>query len=274
MLQRPDDEPARPSTVCPGLHRFGGFGDEPEYDVIWWDPAALELGIEPPFGLRREELIAKDVPPEVIAEGERRYRDWRQRRDAALASGKVPALQVTTVTQWAARAGIRDSGFGVEEQDVEVVTLEMASARPGGKRFGTLVHASLSVVALDADVATVDAVTQTQGRIVSASAEEVASAAAAVRAVLAHPLIADARRAQRAGRCLRETPVAIVVDRELVEGVVDFAYEDDEGMTVIDFKTDRAEGDAVSQYRRQVGLYARAVTRATGRPARAVLMQI
>jgi ATP-dependent exoDNAse (exonuclease V) beta subunit len=209
-----------------------------------------------------------------VAHGERQYRDWRQRRDAALASGKVPSLQVTTTTQWAARVASRDSGFGVQELDVDVITLETAPVRPNGARFGTLVHAVLSVIALDADAATVGAVAHTQGRIVSASVEEVESAATAVRAVLAHPLIGEARRAQQAGRCLRETPVAIVVDGELVEGVADFAFGDDEGMTVIDFKTDRAEGDALSQYRRQVGLYARAVTRATGRPARAVLMQI
>jgi ATP-dependent exoDNAse (exonuclease V) beta subunit len=274
VLERPDGEAARPSTVCPGLHRFGGNDPDAAYDVAWWDPAALQLGAEPPFGLRRDELIAKDVAPEVVAHGERRYRDWHQRREAALASGKVPSLQVTTTTQWAARVASRDSGFGVQELDVDVVTLETARARPSGARFGTLVHAVLSVIALDADAATVGAVAHTQGRIVSASVEEVESAATAVRAALAHPLIADARRAQQAGRCLRETPVAIVVDDELVEGVVDFAFGDDEGMIVIDFKTDRAEGEALSQYRRQVGLYARAVTRATGRPARAVLMQI
>jgi ATP-dependent exoDNAse (exonuclease V) beta subunit len=92
--------------------------------------------------------------------------------------------------------------------------------------------------------------------------------------VMAHPLIEEARRAQQAGRCLRETPVTAMVDGVLVEGVVDFAYETGDGVTVIDFKTDRAEGDLLAQYGRQVGLYADAITRATGRKSRAVLMKV
>ena len=57
----------RRSTVSPGLHRIGD-GDA-AHDVVWWDPAALHLDVAAPFGLRREELIAKDVPPQVIEEG-------------------------------------------------------------------------------------------------------------------------------------------------------------------------------------------------------------
>ena len=37
---------------------------------------------------------------------------------------------------------------------------------------------------------------------------------------------------------------------------------------------DRAEGEVMDRYRRQVGLYADAVSRAMGRPARAVLMKV
>ena len=60
VLERPDGGIASASTVSPGLHRIGD-GDA-AHDVVWWDPAALHLGIPAPFGLRREELIAKDVP--------------------------------------------------------------------------------------------------------------------------------------------------------------------------------------------------------------------
>ena len=47
-----------------------GAGDEP-FDVVWWDPATLHLRADPPFGLRRQELISKDVEPEVVAHGQR-----------------------------------------------------------------------------------------------------------------------------------------------------------------------------------------------------------
>ena len=39
------------------------------------------LGAEPPFGLRRQELISKDVALEVVAEGTARYIAWRNTRD-------------------------------------------------------------------------------------------------------------------------------------------------------------------------------------------------
>jgi ATP-dependent exoDNAse (exonuclease V) beta subunit len=284
VLCRPDEETARAGTVCPGLHHFDGETREAAYDVVWWDPSALRLGAEPPFGLRRQELISKDVAPEVVAAGERRYRTWRQQREQAIVAGKVPSLNVRTATEWAA-TGIRDPGSGIRTDrvprvesrvpdGVEIIAFDLAPGRPAGPRYGTLVHAALATVALDADGATVEAVVRTQGRIVAATQAEIDSATAVVRSVIAHPLLADVRRAQQAGRCLRETPVTAMIDGVLVEGVVDFAFEVDGVVTVIDFKTDRAEGDLLAQYSRQISLYAEAIARATGRRSRAVLMKV
>jgi ATP-dependent exoDNAse (exonuclease V) beta subunit len=60
----------------------------------------------------------------------------------------------------------------------------------------------------------------------------------------------------------------------LLEGVVDLAFETTSGMTVIDFKTDRAEGDVLARYQRQVALYAEAIAQATGKAARPVLLMV
>ena len=68
----------------------------------------------------------------------------------------------------------------------------------------------------------------------------------------------------------------------LVEGVADLVFQPDaEGAwTVLDFKTDsRPIGDpefqaSQARYRRQVGLYVRAVERATGQPAKGVLLYV
>src|SRR5439155_417926 len=51
VLERPEEEIAQVSTVCPGLHGFEPDG----YSVVWWDPHApgLSLGAQPTFGLRR-----------------------------------------------------------------------------------------------------------------------------------------------------------------------------------------------------------------------------
>ena len=156
----------------------------------------------------------------------------------------------------------------------EVIAFDLHADRPRGTRYGTLVHAALATVPLDADPATRARVVATQGRIVAATDEEVASAANVVRDVLAHPLMDAARRAEREGRCLRETPVSMMLDGTLVEGVVDFAFESEGTMVVIDFKTDRADGELLARYTRQVAFYSDAIARATAIPARAVLMKV
>jgi hypothetical protein len=271
VLERPGDETAGPHTVSPGLHRIDGAGPDQQFEVVWWDPAALRLDVEPPFGLRREELIARDVAPDVVAEGERRFITWRNRRAAAVESGRTPSVVVRTVTEYASDVRPLEGGAVA---DVEVIVLDAEAGRPTGARYGTLVHAVLATVPLDADRATLDAIVRTQARIVGATGDETASALRVVAQVLAHPLFHAAREADAAGRCLREMPVTATADGSLIEGVVDFAFETDAGYCVIDFKTDRAVGDLLDRYRRQVQFYAGAIARATGRPARAVLLKV
>jgi ATP-dependent helicase/nuclease subunit A len=109
------------------------------------------------------------------------------------------------------------------------------------------------------------------GRVLGATSDEVAAAGDTIRRALAHPLL---RRAAAAS-CRRETPLALrLEDGTLVEGVVDAAFEDADGWTVIDFKTDLELDGRQGEYARQVSLYARAIAQATGRPARAVLLRV
>jgi ATP-dependent exoDNAse (exonuclease V) beta subunit len=68
------------------------------------------------------------------------------------------------------------------------------------------------------------------------------------------------------GECRRETPITYrLPDGTLLEGVVDLAFRYGEGWTVVDYKTDR-ELESVGEvpYRRQVALYASAISLATG----------
>jgi len=154
-------------------------------------------------------------------------------------------------------------------------------ARPGGARFGTLVHAllsdaPLSEAALDAGPAdTLARLADAHGRVLGADAAEVAAARDVVVRTLAHPIMRDAARAAAAGKCYRETPITLRLDeRTLVEGHVDLAFDAGDAFVVIDFKTDRELEGALERYRAQVQIYAQAISRATGRPARAVLMSV
>jgi ATP-dependent exoDNAse (exonuclease V) beta subunit len=56
-----------------------------------------------------------------------------------------------------------------------------------------------------------------------------------------------------------------------VEGIVDLAFLDDKEWLVLDFKTDQDVKEALDAYSRQVGMYATAVSTATGQRARGAL---
>jgi ATP-dependent exoDNAse (exonuclease V) beta subunit len=148
--------------------------------------------------------------------------------------------------------------------------------RPGGARFGELVHAVLASTPLDAGRDAVHTLAEVHARMLSAPLEEVATAAELVARVLAHELLVHARAAAARGLCRRETPLTLsLADGTLVEGVVDLAFEEGGAWTVIDYKTDRelaAAGE--DRYRRQVALYALAVAQATGKPARGILIRV
>ena len=150
--------------------------------------------------------------------------------------------------------------------------------RPRAKRCGTFVHAGLAAVDLDADRPVIEVATRLHGRLLDALTEEIEAAVGVVSLTLAHPLVRRAAVAARSGRCRRETPVAVMLaDGTLVEGVIDTAfYEDDPeaGWTVGDFKTDVDIDAHLDEYRRQVGLYSLAVERASGVPARGVLLPV
>ena len=107
--------------------------------------------------------------------------------------------------------------------------------------------------------------------------DEDASAAASIAArLMSHELMGRARAAEALGACRREAPVTYTLaDGTLVEGIVDLAFEEPEGWTVVDYKTDRelaATGE--ENYRRQVALYVTAIAQATCRPATGVLVRV
>jgi ATP-dependent exoDNAse (exonuclease V) beta subunit len=271
VLVRPRGGPAETSNVCPGLH-IQGAGSGSEFAVVWWDPRALKLGADAPLGIRRPELIVKDVSPDIVESGLAAYRSWRERRDRAIASGSQTSVTVQTVTGSAKTGGEGWPDFKLPP--VQTVELPRAPSRPSGRRFGTLVHAVLASVPLDADPTVIQSLATIHGRILAAPAEEIASASQVVQTALAHPLFDTVRRAAKQGRCRREVPIAWRDNGSLFEGVIDLAFEQAEGWTVIDFKTDEEFRGNEPAYRRQVGMYAAAIQAANGAQVSAVLMQV
>ena len=272
VLQRPNDETARPVDRLSGPARVRRDG----YSVVWWDPGAgggLTLDEKPPFGVRRDDLIVKDVPRHVVADGRSQYDRWRQQRAHARAAGAVPSLRVATVREVAALP------TGDSLQTARVTMVDVIGSRDKtasrGQAFGLLVHEIVALAPLVADRARLRAVAAVQAQLLGQSAEDAEAAAARVERLLAHELMARARSAEQGGKCRRETPVMGLVDGTVVEGVVDMAFEENGEWVVVDFKTDHEISAAGEErYKRQVAAYCAAIHSATGLSARGCLVRL
>jgi ATP-dependent exoDNAse (exonuclease V) beta subunit len=270
VADRPERAPGSARAVAPGLHA----PEQGTHTVVWWDPATLELNVEERVGLRQQMLLAADDKRQRSEEGVRAHAAWVAEQGRTRAAAAVPWVEVVTATEWGARH--------VEDPDPPDVVVERLAradeAGPGGVRFGTLVHAVLATVDLEAGQAAVEQVARQHARVLGAPAAERDAAVARTVRALAAPLLRRAAAAGRAGLLRREVPVALRgADGALIEGVVDLAFADpaDGGAwTVVDFKTDRVLETRLSEYRWQVDAYARAIAAATGQPARAVLLQV
>jgi ATP-dependent exoDNAse (exonuclease V) beta subunit len=229
------------------------------HKVVWWDPSKLTLDVDADVGIRQKEILAEDGGKSLAA-----YREWEKSRIATLAASAVPQFDVFLASQAA------DS----PPSPVKVATVLASAAenRPRGKRFGTLVHAAMRDVDLDAKPGFIAKVVEMNARSLGAPPEEIEAARAAVQAALAHPLLARARASQRLHR---EYPVTLNLgDGRLIEGIIDLAFIENDEWVIVDFKTDADLEEPRASYERQLQWYAYALTRLTGKPAHAFLLGV
>jgi ATP-dependent exoDNAse (exonuclease V) beta subunit len=250
VLNRPPEQPEEVS-VKPGLH----YPKTGSHTVVWFDPAVLALRAAKAEGVENQQVLSGT--PEQAVEGLRRYQEWRDRRAQRLEQGAVPRYRVATAETFGATAE-------AEEIPVETITLPAAAGRPTGRKFGRVVHDILQHATYADEVA---ALADVWGRRHSASEEERTAAAEAARQALEYAARAMPTGAERH----RELPVMVrLADGTLVDGRIDLAWRDESSWTVIDYKTDRREKRNVAQ----VQLYALALQRATGFPARGIVLEV
>ena len=257
VVERPlDYDRQEEFSVKPGVVR----PEHGEHEVIWWDPSALKLNVDPALGLRQKELLAEDGGASLAE-----YREWERQRTENLVRGSKPRFEVFLASQaTAAPPG--------EEIPVTTEFASQPEGRPGGRRFGTLVHAVLRDVELHADAAAVERLAQSAARSIGTTAPEAAAARDAVQAALAHSLL---QRARASKRMHREYPILLKLeDARLVEGVIDLAFLENDAWVVVDFKTDADLSDRRAMYERQVQWYAHALAALTNIPASAVLLGV
>ncbi|HTS66765.1 MAG TPA: UvrD-helicase domain-containing protein [Candidatus Acidoferrales bacterium] len=250
VLNRPPDY-AEEVSVHPGLH-YPKTGAQP---VVWFDPRVLALDAGRSEGVENEQVL--NGTPEEAAEGLRRYREWRETRAARLAAGAIPRYRTVLAEKL---AGAPEA----EAVPVETVTLDAAPGRPSGRRFGRLVHDILQRAGCTEDL---DPLADVWKRRHGASTLERDSAVQAARAALEY---LDRLIPEGAIR-RRELPVLVrLQDGTLVDGRADLAWSDGTQWVLIDYKTDRRETRNVAQ----VQIYALALSRATGLPARGILLEV
>ncbi|MGH7915755.1 MAG: PD-(D/E)XK nuclease family protein, partial [Candidatus Binataceae bacterium] len=273
VVVHPPKAPPKSRVVAPGLHRAQA-GD---HHVVWWDPARLKLDAHETMGLRQHRLLMADKDERAASQGAREYEQWKAHRATVLAGGAAETYKVVTATELAARIierGARPAWIGDPEK-IEIERVARATERPHGLRFGTLVHAILSRVALDADAAAIAAAAHFFARMLGADDAETAPACEAAAAALRSPLM---KAAAAAGSELRRECALVLrlEDGATVEGVVDLAFPEriagGERWVVVDFKTDADIAGRLDEYRMQLLLYLRAISQSAGSPARGVLM--
>lgn len=220
--------------------------------------------------------IVRPVGDAVTDDAIRAWRDeterWAAERDAVVAR----AASGGSVSATALSAHLADVSVDPDDEPAEPVTEPWRRGR-AGTSIGSAVHAVLQHADLsDASGADVDSLAAWQSQVegVVGAVPEIAAKA---RAALASDLV---RRAADA-RWWREVhvgvPIADIVGSsvegsvDLFEGFVDLLFESDDGLVVVDYKTDAvpdaaAIADALARYSPQGAAYAVAVEAATGRP--------
>ncbi len=138
-----------------------------------------------------------------------------------------------------------------------------------GTAIGRAVHATLQLV----DLATGEHLDQIAAQ--QAHAEAVPDLAGTVAGMARSGLASHSvQQALAGGRLWRELYVAAPLGERAVEGYIDLLYQSDEGLVIVDYKTDAVGSDAeidakLHQYRLQLATYAEALEASTGLPVAA-----
>ncbi|HEX2038562.1 MAG TPA: UvrD-helicase domain-containing protein [Acidimicrobiales bacterium] len=216
------------------------------------------VSLAPPDPSGEQPLALTPAPPPADI-----VQRWERARDEAVAArGRFPSLAATEAARRLAGAEAADEEPEKDEPEADAPPWQRGRV---GTAFGRAVHAVLQTV----DLVTGDGVDGAARA--QAAAEGIPGRAPDVAHAVRTALRSQAAREAAASRSWREVYVAADIDGTVVEGFVDLLYEGDDGLVVVDWKTDsvRSAADvdaAVVRYRPQAAAYALAVERALGRP--------
>ena len=93
----PKGMPPPGGSVRPGLHLPIADGSE----IVWWDPAVLELDVEEEASLRQQRILELDKDGTAATASEENYARWKLARNEVLAEASRPTISVKAVTSLA-----------------------------------------------------------------------------------------------------------------------------------------------------------------------------
>ncbi len=188
--------------------------------------------------------------------------DWIEQREALLAERSRVTVRSATAIAREAGAAVEPGDDRSTEPEADDDTVVRRRGRVGAA-IGSAVHGVLELIDV-ADPGDLDAVVKRQCAA-HAIPDMVGTVAAMVRSALA----SDAVQLAATRPHHKEVYVAAPLGDGLVEGYVDLLIEGDDGLIVVDYKTDTVDTEAqvaekLAGYELQGAAYAAALEQATG----------
>ncbi|MYH71257.1 MAG: AAA family ATPase [Acidimicrobiia bacterium] len=188
---------------------------------------------------------------------------WQSERSAALKTAEKPlALSASRIAGQLAP----DDDPGLAKDWPDEGDGQSSTWRKGryGTKVGRAVHGVLQTVALDVDPNQLDQVAGDQTKTQGISSER-DTVQALTESVLTSTTVREAAGSEH----WKELFVAAPVDDTVVEGYIDLLYRTDDGLVVVDYKTDdihydETRQDKIDRYKLQVAAYSLAVEQAVG----------
>lgn len=195
------------------------------------------------------------------------YEEWAARLEAAQHSTTLPDAVAVTKTVRA------DATLEAPDPDAAAQPVARVARAFGGTALGSAVHGVLQLIDLAA-VDQIEGLSREQCFI-----EGIEGAEVEVAELVKHAVASDVIKQAATTRSWPELYVCGELDGELREGVVDLLFETEDGLVIVDYKTDAGTGAEFAadsgSYRSQVAAYARLVTQVTGRTVtRGVLLHL
>ncbi len=267
------------------VHRVDGTSSDATAAELLWSAQAAPTPPELPVGRAgpptmagsAAEVAAVAGSAAEVADSEEwaTLEEWEAARAAVLA--RAGRRLTTSATRLAEEAAARresveaaaDPGLAKDGRDLELPAWQKGRY---GTSIGRAVHAVLQTV----DLAT--GADLREAAAAQAAAEEVLGREGLIAALARSALGSDVVRAAATRPHWRELYVGAPVGSTVLEGYIDLLVRDEDGLVIIDYKTDAvgsgAELDAkVARYRPQLAAYAAALEAAAGEPVvRAVLL--